>query len=249
MYEPEFDLIVEELPADTDNAVHKLLSEYDRYMNDDSRIDEEDHYGILFRFYTILYSILDNEQEQSFAFENSHNLRDSMGYPIISTLNFDEEIGNIVSFIVERFKEVKRTKLKRLSERDFKSSVRRTKAKISKAPAYHFNDQEITEIQRLINELRIYLTDSDLFEDAHRRRLLQRLEGLQVELHKKMSDLDRFWGLLGDAGVALGKFGTDAKPIVDRIRELTGIIWKAQARAEGIESSGGPPLLTGPERS
>lgn len=64
-----------------------------------------------------------------------------------------------------------------------------------------------------------------------------------------MSDLDRFWGLVGDAGVAIGEFGADAKPIVDRIRELTGIIWRAQARAEGIEGSDDPPLISGPSGS
>jgi hypothetical protein len=30
-----------------------------------------------------------------------------------------------------------------------------------------------------------------------------------------MSNLDRLWGLIGEAGVALGKFGKDAKPLVD----------------------------------
>ena len=55
-------------------------------------------------------------------------------------------------------------------------------------------------------------------------------------MHKKVSDLDHFWGLIGDAGVALGKLGNDAKPIVDRIREITGITWNTQSRAEELPS-------------
>ena len=57
---------------------------------------------------------------------------------------------------------------------------------------------------------------------------------MQQELHKCMSDLDRFWGLVGDAGVVLGKFGTDAKALVDRIREIAGIVWRTQAFAEEL---------------
>ena len=49
-----------------------------------------------------------------------------------------------------------------------------------------------------------------------------------------MADLDKIWGLIGDAGVALGKLGEDAKPFVDRIREIYGIAWRTQSRAEGL---------------
>ena len=59
-----------------------------------------------------------------------------------------------------------------------------------------------------------------------------------------MSDLDRFWGLVGDAGVVVGKLGKDAKPIVDRIQEVAEIIWRTQARAEELPSGQEMPLLT-----
>jgi hypothetical protein len=58
--------------------------------------------------------------------------------------------------------------------------------------------------------------------------------------------LDRFYGLVGDAGVLLGKFGRDAKPFVDRIREIVEIVWRAQANAEELPSSvRSPSLLAG----
>ncbi len=69
----------------------------------------------------------------------------------------------------------------------------------------------------------------------HPAALLKRLERLQQEMHKKVSDLDRFWGLIGDAGVMLGKFGRDARPLVDTIKELTNCIWRAQTCSEQIE--------------
>jgi len=64
-----------------------------------------------------------------------------------------------------------------------------------------------------------------------------------LELHKRVSNLDRFWGFVGDAGVVLGKFGNDVKPIVDRIREMLGIVWRTQAKSEELESNAENLLL------
>lgn len=108
--------------------------------------------------------------------------------------------------------------------------------------SYEFSAGDLEQIQAALNNLRVQVQGAPFLEEAHRQRLLRRLEKLQSELHKKVSDLDRFWGLVGDAGVVLGKFGDDAKPIVDRIRELTGIIWRTQARAEELPSDAPMPL-------
>lgn len=109
--------------------------------------------------------------------------------------------------------------------------------------SYEFSVGDLERVQRLVNELRDLVREAAGLEDEHRQRVLARLEKLQAELHKKMSDLDRFWGLIGDAGVALGKLGKDAKPIVDLIRDLTSIVWNTQARAEELPSGTQPPLL------
>jgi hypothetical protein len=96
----------------------------------------------------------------------------------------------------------------------------------------------------LINELRDLIRENEKFEEDHKRRLLERLEKLQRELHRRLSSLDRIYGLVGDAGVLLGKFGRDAKPFVDRIREIVEIGWRAQASAEDLPASARPALLT-----
>ena len=115
--------------------------------------------------------------------------------------------------------------------------------KFNKGFSYEFSTGDVTRIQTLLNELRTLIQKNrDLAED-HRQRVLQRLERLQAELHKKMSDIDRFWGLIGDAGVMIGKFGKDAKPIVERIREIADIVWRTQARAEQLPSNTPLPLL------
>ncbi|MDR0279091.1 MAG: hypothetical protein LBJ37_14520 [Paucimonas sp.] len=109
--------------------------------------------------------------------------------------------------------------------------------------AYEFTDGDINRIQEIINELRGLISKDSELDSGHKQRLLKRLEDLQKELHKKISSLDRFYSLMGDFGVAVGKLGKDAKPFTDRIGELIGYAWKAQARAEQLPSSAENPLL------
>lgn len=109
--------------------------------------------------------------------------------------------------------------------------------------AYEFPEEGLDRIQILINELRDLISDSNTIDENHKLRLLKRLENLQLELHKRVSNLDRFWGFVGDAGVVLGKFGNDVKPIVDRIREMLGIVWRTQAKSEELESNAENLLL------
>ncbi len=109
--------------------------------------------------------------------------------------------------------------------------------------AYEFSEEGLDRIQILINELRDLISDSNTIDENHKLRLLKRLENLQLELHKRVSNLDRFWGFVGDAGVVLGKFGKDVKPIVDRIREMLGIVWRTQAKSEELESNAENLLL------
>lgn len=119
----------------------------------------------------------------------------------------------------------------------------RYKAAINSTFAYEFSQGDLDRIQVLVNELRGQISSTSRLDEKHRQRLLARLEKLQSELHKRVSDLDRFWGLVGDAGVALGKLGTDAKPIVERIKEISEIVWRTQARTEELPSNTPHPLL------
>jgi hypothetical protein len=109
--------------------------------------------------------------------------------------------------------------------------------------AYEFSQGDLDRVQELINELRELIANTTHLERDHQQRLLRRLERLQSEMHKKQSDLDRFWGLIGDAGVVLGKIGNDAKPFVDRVREIADIVWQTQSGAEELPSGTKLPSL------
>lgn len=151
--------------------------------------------------------------------------------------------GDLTS-IYQYVEKLKPTFQKKVTEEKINSIADKYANMMETGFAYHFSDDEVEKIQKLINILRSEITESKSFEDEHKFRLLKRLEKLQSEIHKEMSDLDRFWGLVGDAGVAIGKFGKDVKPIVDRIRELTDIVWKAQRRSEQLpHDSSSHPLI------
>lgn len=109
--------------------------------------------------------------------------------------------------------------------------------------SYEFTQGDLDRVQVLLNELRVQIATAGFLGEDHRTRLLARLEKLQGELHKKVSSLDRFWGMFSDAGIALGKFGTDAKPIFDRVSEMTQIVWRTQARAEELPSGATVPSI------
>lgn len=136
------------------------------------------------------------------------------------------------------------SKISKLIEADQLESARfKYKAQLGSIFSYKFSDGDLSRIQELINELRDLINRSGIFESNHKERLLTKLENLQKELHKRVSNLDKFWGLIGDAGIALGKFGNDAKPFVDRMKEIAEIVWRTQASAEELPSGTSMPML------
>lgn len=84
--------------------------------------------------------------------------------------------------------------------------------------------------------MRELLTKSEHIERKHKNRLLKKLEALQAELHKKMSNFDRFWGFWVDASIYLAICGQNVQPFLDKAAQLLGIIAKVQAMAQGIPS-------------
>lgn len=106
-----------------------------------------------------------------------------------------------------------------------------------------FTEDDLERAQELVNEIRDIIAKNDKLEEDHRRRLLRRLETLQSEMHKHVSDVDRIFGFAADAGTVARKLGEDAKPITDRVRELLEIGWRSKAESEGLPSGEEIPLL------
>lgn len=112
----------------------------------------------------------------------------------------------------------------------------------SKVQMYEFSDDDHKKLQALINELRTLISGTDIIDDDHKRRLLKRLEAMQSELHKTVSDIDRFWAFIGEAGIQARIFGENMKPICERIGELAKIVLAVVAAKEGIKSIAAPDM-------
>jgi len=220
------DHIFELVTSDPVNGVLALI-EFARGQMSDQRGYEREEYGVLLEVFALVSSLRDADMIQIDVYEP----------------DLDGDILASASRIWEYFNLVDANLNGQASARRLEDLKRKFTVAISNGFGYQFTEGDIDRIQDIVNELRSLLTKDSGLDDGHKRRLLKRLEELQKELHKKVADLDHFYGLMGDFGVAVGKLGQDAKPITDRIRELIGFAWKAQARAEQLSSNAENPLL------
>lgn len=123
----------------------------------------------------------------------------------------------------------------------------RAKALIRKVDVIEFTDGDFNRLQELINEMREIATQTEELGERHRRRILERLEKLQAEVHKRVTKIDEAWLLLPEIGLALGRFGKNAAPMWDRLNETLRIVAGAEARRAELPSSYEPPFLPKPE--
>jgi len=111
---------------------------------------------------------------------------------------------------------------------------------------YEFVESDLTRVQQLITELRELIAKTNELEEGHKERLLMRLEALQREMHRRMSSLDRCWGFIIEAGLVLGQFGENVKPLTDRIVEMAKVFRRAQVSSEVFPTGRQlPPAVSG----
>lgn len=159
------------------------------------------------------------------------------------TVDRGQNISSLASFV----RKVHQSATAAVSDEKLTAARGRFGALFGNAFVYEFSDGDLSRIQQLLNELREHVQRSEAFDADHKQRVLKRVESLQRELHKKNTSLDMFWGFVGEAGVALGKFGIEAKPFVDRIKEIVEIVWRTTVRAEELPSGTSLPLLAPPK--
>jgi hypothetical protein len=143
-----------------------------------------------------------------------------------------DDVEAVNTWINDLIKSMK-TKLSRSSYEDLTNIY---SIKLGTAFHFEFSDGDLKQIQKLINELRDLISATDEIASDHKQRLLKKLEKFQSEFHKKVSDLDRFWGFFIDASIVVGIMGENAKPMVDVIQKIVKIIWPTQTRAYELSS-------------
>lgn len=128
------------------------------------------------------------------------------------------------------------------------SSLQHYQAQLGLAFSYQLTDGDMKRIQDLIGQLRTEISSSTILTEDQRRRLLSRLEKLQSELHKHMSDYDRAYGILVDGIVLVQKFGEAVEPITRLIQEIGNLFWRAQGRFEELPGDSPLPLPLPPTK-
>lgn len=223
MFTEEF---LDSLPTDPAEALLALCESFEEFNSNvpwQSRVDDYDAYLEAYAAFTAFI--------------------DGFGMEIAVPELGKEKTGNIdliTSFVREMRESIERS----VSDKKFSLARSKFGARFGSVFIYEFSDGDLSRIQQLLNELRNEIERSELFDAKHKQRVLNKVESVQRELHKKITSLDKLWGLIGEAGVALGKFGINAKPFVDRVKEIAQITWRTQARAEELPSGTTLPLMT-----
>lgn len=75
---------------------------------------------------------------------------------------------------------------------------------------------------------------SPVFDEAHKRRLLDRITAIEKQVHQKKGRLDVVLAGVSDVGDTLKKFGTDLKPLTDRMTEIKRITQGSSTEYEAI---------------
>jgi hypothetical protein len=209
------------LPADPTEALAALCAEFER-LDGHARQLPEHHDD-----YVEALSIL-----RAFAMARDSKLAP---FPDIGPLRH-KNIGNIATYFSELRGTVRSELSNRYAKGYFETKTDEYVALFSKVPVYEFSEPDFKRVQDLVHELRDLIRGSTLIADDHKRRLLRRLEAMHGELHKKTTDIDRFWGFIGEAGIAMRKFGEDLEPISERVLELGGIVISVIFAKEGIKA-------------
>ncbi len=214
------DSFIKNLPDNNALAGKKICDEFERFHASLPEDEEGRNYEGYLEAFAIMQAYLDAHGITNFEYPG---------------LTGDPKMD--MNQILEFFADVQGLLNKKFTESTFEQYKMVFQQRFAKGFFYEFSKGDLKRIQTLINELRKLISASKELDEDHKLRLIKRLEKLQSELHKRMSDLDRFWGLLIDGSIVMKKIGENAKPIIDRIQEILTIIWRVQARAEELPSS------------
>jgi hypothetical protein len=90
-------------------------------------------------------------------------------------------------------------------------------------PTFKLKKKDRDRVLELCSKMRMIILASPMFDEAHRRRLLNRINAIEKQVNQEKGLLDVVLGGVSDVGDTLKKFGTDLKPLTDRMAEVKRI--------------------------
>ena len=210
-----------QLPADNVEALAALCTEFERFDGHARELPE--HHDDYVEALSILRAF---GRARDAALESFPEIGPQRRQNIVSIKSYFAQLRGLVrSHLAERH-----------AKGYFDSKTEEYLLIFSRAAAYEFAEAEHKRAQELIVELRELLGGSNLIADDQKSRLLRKLEAMQRELRRKTSDIDRFWGFLGEAAIAMRRFGQDLQTVSARVLELAGLVIGVIFRKEGISA-------------
>ncbi|NOR61180.1 MAG: hypothetical protein GQ535_01635 [Rhodobacteraceae bacterium] len=90
-------------------------------------------------------------------------------------------------------------------------------------PTFKLKSNDKKRVILLCAQMRKIVFASEVFDQPHRKLLLQRIAAIEKQIEQPKGMLDVIRGGVSDFGETLGKFGVDIKPLTDRINEVMQI--------------------------
>ncbi|MDZ4391964.1 hypothetical protein [Cypionkella sp.] len=91
-------------------------------------------------------------------------------------------------------------------------------------PTFHLTRHDHDRVMVLCSDMRKIIFASAVFDEPHKRRLLNRIAAIEKQLLQEKGIFDIVRGGISDFGETLGKFGVDIKPLTDRMNEVVKIV-------------------------
>lgn len=115
-------------------------------------------------------------------------------------------------------------------------------------PTFELSENDASRLFELCGQMRRIILGSDVFDEPHRLRLLNRIAAIEAETHKPKGMFDVVRGGINDLGETLGKFGKDVKPLTDRMREVVSIARKGSKQYEQLPEPDEVKRLPAPDQ-
>ena len=218
------DAFVANLRDDPWDAVAQVCTGFDEWFKTIPKEEHLAHHERIVDAYALLRTVISQHTEHL------------PGIPDVCQVahNHQSNINNLVAQFNEIGELTQKVLGNRSADQFFTTSSERYEALLAGELRIQFHDDEIKQLQSLINDLRDAISGCESLEANHKYRLLRRLERLQTELHKEVSNLDSMWMFIGDAAFVLGQAAKDGRPIAELVRDMMGIARSAMARTHGL---------------
>ena len=87
-------------------------------------------------------------------------------------------------------------------------------------PTFYLGKNDKKKVLNLCAQMRKIVLATTVFDQPHKCRLLNRIAGIEYQIEQQKGLLDVVRAGISDVGETLGKFGTDIKPLTERMKEV-----------------------------